>query len=119
MKCIKFNTENACLVFLSAESALHRRPVVSRVWRRLPGELLSTIRSRGWAGETSSLSLPVWSGCQDLSHWFLRKFERKPMLSGQDVNILEKILVAEQRVGRLLSLPRISVMGIPLYFLLS
>ena len=52
------------------------RPV-SRVWRRFPGELLSTIRSRGWGGETSSLSLPVWSGCQDLFRWFLSTIEEK------------------------------------------
>ena len=61
-------------MFESAESALNIRPV-SRVWRRFPGELLSTIRSRGWGGETSSLSLPVWSGCQDLSRWFLTNIE--------------------------------------------
>ena len=79
-------------MFVSAESALNIRPV-SRVWRRFPGELLSTIRSRGWAGETPSLSLPVWSGCQDISRWFLGKIEKK------------KVLVVESGETPFLSLP--------------
>ena len=78
MKYVKFYTINACFVFISAENALHRR-LVSRVWRRFPGGASVNNQEQrvGWAGETSSLSLPVWSGCQDLFRWFLSTIEEK------------------------------------------
>ena len=44
---------------------------------KVPGGASVNNQEQRVGGETPSLSLPVWLGCQDLFRWFLSTIEEK------------------------------------------